>query len=411
MIKIENSLVETRKIYKKILSDPGKLFEMMRVDIKELAERALCELLKQELTLYLGRDKYKRSLEKEPNYRNGSTNKKYTIKNVGELNLEVPRDRKGTFESQLVKKYERYEKSLEKDISILFLSGLSTRNVSLISESILGRKISHGEVSNINKELLSGIDSWRIRDLSNFDIKYMYMDGVFFHMRVGHKIEKIPMLVIIGVTSQNRRVFLTIQQGDKEKASTWREVFKDIKKRGISGDKIKLGIMDGLPGLMSVFKQEFPNAKVQRCQVHVARNVLCKVPKNFKVEVADRLKDIFYAGSRSKAMSVYEEFATGYEVKIPSAVKCLSNVIEECLTFYSFPEEEWLSIRTSNVIESVNKQFKRRTNSMEILAGEASAYRLLCFIALKMELGWRSVPINKKIKLPMPALELFTQKT
>jgi putative transposase len=411
MLKIENSLVETKEIYKAIIEDPSKLFEMMRIDLKSIAERALCELLKQELTVFLGRNKYERSKEKVNNYRNGSTKKKYAIKNIGELELEVPRDRKGEYSSKIVKKYERYDKSIEKDICALFLSGLSTRGIGLISESILGRKISHGEVSNINKELLTGIDTWRLRNLSSFLIKYMYVDGVFFHMRVDHKIEKIPMLVVVGVTEDNHKIFLTIQQGDKDKASTWREIFKDLKRRGLDKDKIKLGIMDGLPGLMQVFREEFSNAKIQRCQVHVDRNVLCKVPDKLKEKVSDRLRDIFYAGTRARALERYNDFIKDYETQIPSAVKCLSGVINECLTFYQFPEEEWISIRTTNVIERVNKEFKRRTKPMEILAGESSAYRLLCFIALKMEIGWRSKPINRKIKLPMPALKLFTQNS
>jgi putative transposase len=409
IVKVENSLQETKEIYKEIIANPGKVFEIMRLDIKQIAERALCEILKVELTHFLGREKYERSNQEDTNYRNGSTKKKYTVKNIGELTLEVPRDRKGKYESKIVKKYEQYDKAIEKDICVLFLSGLSTRNIELVSKSILGRKISHGEVSKINKELLTGIDEWRLRDLSEYEIKYMYMDGVFFHMRVGHKIETIPMLVVIGVTKENRKIFLTLQQGDKEKASTWREVFKDLKKRGLDKDKIQLGIMDGLPGLMKVFKEEFPHSKVQRCQVHVKRNVLCKVSRGLKEEVSGKLDDIFYGGSKAKGIAAFNEFVEEYESKFPSAVKCLANVIEECLTFYDFLEDEWISIRTTNVIERVNKEFKRRTKPMEILAGESSAYRLLSFVALKMEIGWRSKPINRKIGLPN--IKLFTQKS
>lgn len=112
-------------------------------------------------------------------------------------------------------------------------------------------------------------------------------------MRQGHSIDIIPMLVVIGVTTDNQKTFLTIQKGDKESATTWREVFKDLKSRGLDPKTVELGIMDGLSGLMTVFKEEFSHAKVQRCQVHVARNVLCKVPRKSKQEVADPLRDIF----------------------------------------------------------------------------------------------------------------------
>jgi len=409
LIKADSIVPGTAEAFKEICNEPNKIFELMRFDLREVAEKALTEILKQELTAHLGREKYKRQSEiQNKNYRNGCYERKFAAKNIGELNLQVPRDRNGTFNSKLINKYDRYEKSIEQDVCLLFLSGLSTRSVELVSKTILGRKISRSEVSNINKELLTGIDAWRTRLLNDFDIKYLIMDGVNFHMRVEHSIEIIPMLVVIGVLQNGQKIFLAIQQGDKEKASTWREVFKDLKTRGLCSDSVTLGIMDGLPGLMTVFREEFCKAKVQRCQVHIARNVLCKVSKNQKKEVADQLRNIFYASSRKMAISNFKGFIDKYEDSLPSATKCLSNVIDECLTFYSFPEDEWISLRTTNSIERVNKEFKRRTKPMEILAGEASAYRLLCFIALKMELGWRSCPIGKDIT-PMLQANKFTQ--
>jgi putative transposase len=153
--------------------------------------------------------------------------------------------------------------------------------------------------------------------------------------------------------------------------------------------------MDGLPGLERVFKEEFPKAKVQRCQIHVARNILAKVPRKLKKVVADDVRSIFYASSRNKAMEFFYEFKSRWEKEIPSAVKCLQNSLEACLTYLNFPEEEWICLRTTNVIERVNKEFKRRTKPMEILAGERSCYTLLAFVCLKMEVKWRSRPIGK----------------
>ena len=189
-------------------------------------------------------------------------------------------------------------------------------------------------------------------------------------------------------------------------ASSWREIFKDLKVRGLAAERVQLGVMDGLPGLEAVFSEEFLNAKVQRCQVHVARNVFAKVPKKMKQKVSDSLRDVFYAPSKAKATEAYRTFVSEYEATIPSAVKSLSTSIDSCLSFYSFPQEQWISLRTTNVIERVNKEFKRRTKPMEILAGEKSAYRLLCFIALKLELNWRSAPLGRN---NLPALEKFTQ--
>jgi putative transposase len=188
-----------------------------------------------------------------------------------------------------------------------------------------------------------------------------------------------------------------------------------LKARGLDPQNVTLGIIDGLPGLEAVFKQEFPSAKVQRCQVHVARNVLAKVPKKLKKEVADDLRSIFYASSKKKAMEFYDQFIEKWKKDLPSAVSCLQRSINACLTFFSFPEEEWISLRTTKIIERLNKEFKRRTKPMEILAGETACYRLLAFISLRMELHWRSNPIGKvRNNLPFLkelAYEKFTQKS
>ena len=408
-MNVSSSVPEAKAIFSEMLANPGKAFEMIQCDLRQVAERTLSELLKVEMTHFLRREPYERPAEPlaVKNYRNGSYKRKFAAKNLGELEVTMPRDRNGEFSSKIVAKYERYDEAIEKDICLMFLSGLSTRSIALLSKTILGRGISAGEVSNINEKLMTGIDAWRCRDLSPLNIKYMYIDGVFFNMRVEHKIERVPMLVVIGVTDKDQRVFLAIQQGDKDAASTWREVFKDLKRRGLNPGRVELGIMDGLPGLMSVFRDEFPNAKVQRCQVHVARNVISKVSHGKKDEVADRLRDIFYAPNRSEAKRKFDIFCETYRDVFPSAVKSLETPIEECLTFFSFPSEYWLSLRTSNCIERVNKEFKRRTKPMEVLAGEKSTYRLLCFIAAKMEMGWSMQPVSKAPTLP--SLREFTQ--
>ena len=208
---------------------------------------------------------------------------------------------------------------------------------------------------------------------------------------------------------------LGLQSGDKESASNWRQFFKDLKQRGLGTKGVTLGVMDGLPGLEKVFKEEFPKAKVQRCQVHVARNVLAKVPRKFKQDVADDMRSVFYASSRRKALEMFAAFKDRWETPAPSAAKCLENSLGACLTFFDYPEEEWISLRTTNLIERLNKEFKRRTKPMEILAGETACYTLLSFICLKMELHWRSNPVGKVRKnLPFfrsVAIENFTQKS
>lgn len=361
-IKIrKGNLSEVSELFKVVMEKPEKMFEILNIDLKERAEVAISELIKLELTGFLEREKYERiQTAKKGGYRNGyAPARKYTVKGLGTIKVVVPRDRANEFSSKLINKYDRYDKALSKDILALFLGGMSTRNIQIFSSQLLGRKISAGEVSTINKEVMGAIDKWRTRDLSKFRIKYLIMDGVNFEMRQGRHIEKTPMLVVIGVTEENRRMFLTIQRGDKESASTWREIFKDLKHvRGLNKESVKLGIMDGLPGLEKVFKEEF-SAKTQRCTVHVARNVLSKAPKSLKEKVSDKLRDIFYAADKKSAIKNYKAFAAEYRNNIPDAVRCLERNLPSCLTFYSFPKEEWISLRTTNAIERVNKEFKR----------------------------------------------------
>jgi putative transposase len=239
------------------------------------------------------------------------------------------------------------------------------------------------------------VEAWRQRDLSGESFKYLFVDGVTFPMRIDGSIERVPVLVVIGVTESGQRMVLGLQAGDKESASSWREFFKDLKRRGLRGGSVVLGVMDGLPGLERVFQEEFPKAMIQRCQVHVARNVLAKVARKLKKNVADEVRSIFYASSRSKALEFFDQFKTRWEKEIPSAVKCLETSLEACLTYLKFPSDEWVCLRTTNVVERINKEFKRRTKPMEILAGERSCYTLLAFVCLKMELQWKSKPIGK----------------
>ena len=413
-MKVEISVPEVIEIFNEIQQRPEKLFEMIRFNIQETVGQYLTALMNAELTHFLGRGPYERK-GNETNHRNGSYSRHFTLKGIGDVFVRVPRDRKGEFKTQIIPRSKQYEEEIASDLSLMFLTGISTRSLSMLSRRLIGRKISPTEISSANVELSEAVERWRMRDLSKERVKYIFVDGVNFRMRIKRDIEIVPVLVAIGVTDLGHRLVLGLQSGDKESATSWREFFKDLKARGLKSQGVTLGIMDGLTGLETVFREEFPKAKVQRCQVHVARNVLAKVPKKYKKEVADDLRSIFYASSKKKALAFYEQFKEKWENALPSAVSCLERSLDACLTFFSFPEEEWISLRTTNIIERLNKEFKRRTKSMEIVAGEAACYRLLAFISLRMELHWRSNPIGKVRKnLPFMreiAWNNFTQKS
>jgi putative transposase len=411
-MRVELTVTEIADLINQIRQAPESLFEMIRANVQESVGQYLSKLMDVELTHFLGRGHYERR-EGESNHRNGSYPREFTLKGIGEVGVKVPRDRKGEFRTEVLPRSKQYEEAIREDMSVMFLAGVSTRTLSLISERLLGRKISAGEVSKVSGQLAKAVEAWRERDLSLQPIKYLFVDGTHFSMRVEGSVEKVPVLVAIGVSVDGHRTVLGLQAGDKESASNWRELFRDLKRRGLDRSTVTLGIMDGLSGLERVFLEEFPNAKVQRCQLHVARNVLAKVPRKLKKTIADEIRSIFYATSRKKALEFFQQFKAKWEKEIPSALKCLENSLEACLAYLHFPEEEWICLRTTNVIERLNKEFKRRTKPMEILAGERSCYMLLAFVCLKMELTWRLKPIGKVPKnlpfLKRLAEQNFTQ--
>ena len=252
-MKVKISVPEVVSIFKEIQEQPERIFEMIRVEIRENVGEYLSELMKVELTRFLGRESYER-VESDVDHRNGSYGRKFTLKGIGSVNLEVPRDRKGAFKTEVIPRSKQYEDSIREDLSVMFLAGVSTRTLSLISERLIGRKISSGEVSKVSKSLTDSVEAWRERDLSKEPIKYLYIDGTNFSMRIDGAIEKVPVLVVVGVTEEGYRTVLGLQSGDKESAASWREMFKDLKRRGLNSSAVILGIMDGLSGLESVFK-------------------------------------------------------------------------------------------------------------------------------------------------------------
>lgn len=409
MMELRVNVSEVREYIKGIAEAPGKIFNLVRNNVKESVGKYLSQLMEAELSLFIGRERYERDKGREGNYRNGGYSRRFTLKGIGEVVVKVPRDRNGEFRTTVIPRSRQYEDQIREDLGLMFLTGVSTRTLSLITNRLVGRSLSHAEISKANLTLTEGVEKWRNRDLSKESVKYLFLDGVNFTMRIGGSVEKVPVLAAIGVTEAGHKLVLGLQSGDKESASSWREFFKDLKKRGLDSTKITLGLMDGLPGLEKVFHEEFPYSETQRCQVHVARNVLAKVPRKQKKDMADDLRSIFYASTKEKALRFYDQFQKDWQAKCPSAVKCLENSIDSCLTFFSFPQEEWISLRTTNIIERLNKEFKRRTKPMEIVAGENSCYRLLAFISLKMELAWRSTPLGK-VNANLPFFQQIAEK-
>ena len=224
-MKMEITVAEVFDLINEIRQQPQSLFEMIRSNVQETVGQYLSTLMDSEMTHFLGRNRYERC-EGDTNHRNGSYDRQFTLKGIGSVDIKVPRDRRGAFKTEIIPRSKQYEDSLREDLSVMFLAGISTRTLSIMSERLIGRKISAGEVSNVSKELTRSVEAWRERDLSGEAIKYLYMDGTNFSMRIDGSVEKVPVLVVIGVTEAGHRTVLGLQAGDKESATSWRERLK-----------------------------------------------------------------------------------------------------------------------------------------------------------------------------------------
>jgi putative transposase len=391
MLRLQVSVPEVKaqvQALQALAGDPMQLLQTAVAGVRGHVETWLNALLAAELTLHVGREPYERGAGSS-NHRNGYRSRHVTLKHVGTLELRVPRDREGTFHSSLVPERVQVDPQIEQDLQMLFLGGASTRTVELMSERLFGRRLSSGEVSKANRKLLEPVEAWRQRSLGDEKYLYLYLDGTNFPMRRGGEVATQCVLVVIGVTEARQRQVLALQAGDKESASAWKAVFQDLLGRGLDPTRVRLGMMDGLPGLEKAFLATFRHAKVQRCQVHKVRNVLAKVRLKDRKRVAADLRHVFYADDRRRAERGFERFAGTWKAIYPDAVACVEKDFDALVAYLEFPKDEWMQLRTTNLIERLHKEFKRRTGPMEIVAGEESVYRILAFVAMKMEVSWR----------------------
>ncbi len=414
MLKVQLSIPDLKaqiQAVREMALDPVATLQTLVSDLRPRFEEWMNDLMKAELSLHLGREAYQRSAVKG-NHRNGYRARRITMKPLGTLELRIPRDREGSFQTGLVPERIQYDPKIEPDLQMLFLGGASTRTVELMSERLFGRRLSSNEVSQANKKLSKPVEAWRNRSLAGEKYLYLFVDGTNFSMRRGQEIEKQCVRVVVGVTEDRHRQVLALQAGDKESATAWKEVFGDLVRRGLDPSTVQLGVMDGLPGLEQAFLSAFRSAKVQRCQVHKARNVLVKVRKKDRKTVAHEMREVFYAGDSLSAKRALERFRDKWRVIYPDAVRCMERDFDAVTAFLEFPELEWMHLRTTNIIERLNKEFKRRTKPMEIVAGEESVYLILAFVAMKMEVSWRNAPFrNSGFRKLKPFAGYFTHKS
>jgi Transposase and inactivated derivatives len=207
-MELKISVSEAVELIKEIKTMPEKIFNYIESSLRESVGSFLSELMQQELTVHLGRQRYERKQDSK-NYRNGTYPREFYLKNIGQVEVKVPRDRNGEFKSKVLPRSKRYEDRLREDISAMYLTGISTRTLSILSKKLIGRKISHEEVSKATEKMKEAVENWRTRDVSSEKIKYLFIDGVNFRMRVGGSVQIVPVLVVIGVRDDTQMCSLS----------------------------------------------------------------------------------------------------------------------------------------------------------------------------------------------------------
>jgi len=353
-------------------------------------------LLEGERDEFLGRGRHVPLDESHDNYRNGYRPRGINFFGLGEIALQVPRDRKGEFESQWLPERKGQDAELEAFLAEAFLAGLSTRDLARISEKHLGHKYDSKQISRIVGRATTELETWRRRSLQGQCYKFLYVDGANFRVRINGHVSVQSFCAVLGVSEENECFeVLALEMGDRERADLWESVLRDLVDRGLNREAVELGIMDGLPGLEAIFQRFFPRAQTQRCQKHAKANACRRVRKQERELFSKHLNGIFYAPTESSARTAFFALKQAWGRSFPSAVQIIEKDLDSLLTFLQFDPTYWTVLRTTNPIERLNKEFKRRTNAMEVTGGEVSTYRCLAYVAQTMEYRWSFHPLSQ----------------
>jgi transposase-like protein len=374
-----------------LLDDPGFL--------REVLERVLQEMLEAQMTHHIGAAPYERSATRS-GHRNGY--KPRTLRTrVGTLKLLVPQDREGTFSTRLFSRYQRNEKALVLALMEMYIEGVSTRKVKEVTEELCGTSFSKSLVSSLAGSLDSELSAWRNRPLEAAGYPYVFVDARYEKVRVDGKVVSQGVLVVSAVSNDGFREILAVEVADTESEATYHELFRSLKARGLKG--VQLLVSDDHEGLKAAIARHFQGACWQRCQVHYARNLLGMVSHDRRKELAEGLRGVFAAPSREVALRLAHELAERWGESHPKVADHLEEHVEECLSCLAFPESHRRRIRTTNGLERLNQEIKRRTRVVRIFPNRASCLRLVTALAIEQSEEW----ITGRRYLEMTELEQY----
>ena len=351
--------------------------------LKPVLELLFNTAMKIERESFLGASSHERTEERR-GYANGFKPKGLQTR-LGALELEVPQVRGLGFYPQSLEKGCRSEKALKLAIAEMYLTGVSTRRVQDITEKLCGYEVSSTQVSRMTRELDGQFEQFRNRPIG--EICYLVGDAIYLKIRHNGSVIDMAILLGYGINPEGKREILGVSASLSEAEVHWREFFKNLQARGMTG--LRLIISDDHAGIKSARMAVFPSVPWQRCQFHLAQNAQSYAPKkSMKSEIAEAVREIFNSPTLEMAQEMKRRTVEKYRIRAPEFAKWIDENIEEGFTIYQFPKEHQKKLRTSNGIERMNREIKRRTRVAILFPNKESALRLVTGVLVEIHEDW-----------------------
>lgn len=354
--------------------------------LKSMVRVMMQEVMHEELRQHLDAEEYERTGSRR-GYRNGHKPRTLNTR-VGKLELEMPQVRDtDPYHPSMFGRWERSERALLATCAEMYFMGVSTRKVANVLEKMGGFSLSASTVSRVAAELDEKLDEFRSRRLDDREWLYLVVDARYEKVRHAGRIVSRGVLIVTGVNDDGRREILTWRVLEKESEQTWLEVFGELKRRGLR--EVQLVVSDGHEGIQAALKRMFPSAAWQRCRVHFMRNALNKVSYKDQKTLARELKALFKMAERDLCLQAAGEIALRWETRCPKLTKQIEDQIEQCLAIMQFPATHRRRLHSTNMVERLMEEIKRRTNVVGIFPNDASCERLVGAILIEYHEKWQ----------------------
>ncbi len=353
-----------------------EIWQSLEEDIKDFAKRLIENVLEQTVREHLQLDRYQRS-DSRQDYRNGHYERKLQTRYGTIDDLSVPRLRNSQPEFNLFDKYETRQPKIDQLIGQLYLAGISTKRLKGVVRELTGKELSHSTISSINAEIFEKtLTHFQSRPIPD-DIKYLLIDGIRQPIKdiFGYQ-DKIG-LAAYGIKENGERGLIGLRIVNSESEQDAIAFLSDLKERGLQGRQLKLITADGAPGILKALRTIYPFQPIQRCWVHKMRNIAAKTRHSLKKAVLSGVKEIFNAPNRQEALNRFRAWKDQWQVLAEKAVSCLEGDLQEMLSFYDCPQEDWVMIRSTNYLERAFREIRRRTNSISSFPNAKSAERVM----------------------------------